>query len=213
MTGVAVGDQAEQVGRPKLWPLAVAVVAALVLGAAVGVLVFAPEREPSDLSAEAGFARDMSVHHGQAIELAFIVYEATDDPQIRRLAYDLINTQRAQVGMFSGWLQQWQLPQTSVRAPMMWADHAHAEPVESYADMPGMASDDQVAELRTLRGTAAEVKFLELMIEHHRGGVEMAQAVVPLTDRAEVQQLAQTIIDGQQSEIAAMQELLAQRDG
>jgi uncharacterized protein (DUF305 family) len=153
------------------------------------------------------------VHHGQAIELAFIVYDRTDDPQIRRLAYDMINTQRAQVGMFSGWLQQWQLPQTSVRPPMMWADHAHSDSVDSYADMPGMASDEEVAELRTLRGPAAEAKFLTLMIDHHRGGVEMAEAVVPLTDRAEVQQLAQTIIDGQQSEIEAMQELLAQRDG
>ena len=68
----------------------------------------------------------MSVHHAQAVEMAFIVRDRTDDPDVRTMAYDIINTQRAQLGMFSGWLQQWELPQTSVRPPMEWADHGHS---------------------------------------------------------------------------------------
>ena len=141
-------DPVDATGRPTVWPLLVAVVASLVLGAALGVLALSPETAPSDTSPEAGFARDMSVHHAQAVELAFLVYDRTDDPEIRRLAYDIINTQRTQIGMFSGWLQEWGLPQTTSRAPMMWSDHSHADTVDSYADMPGMASAEDVARLR-----------------------------------------------------------------
>jgi uncharacterized protein (DUF305 family) len=152
----------------------------------------------------------MSVHHAQAVDLAFLVRDRTDDPEVRTMAYDIINTQRAQLGMFSGWLQQWDLPQTSGAAPMAWADHGHGE-VDSYADMPGMASDADVERLRQAEGVEAEVAFLELMIAHHTGGVEMAEAVLPLTDRGEVDYLAQTIVDGQSAEIATMEQMLAAR--
>jgi len=197
--------------RPSAWLLVVAVIAALVLGAVGGVLLLSPDATPGDSSAEAGFARDMSVHHSQAVSMAFMAYNATDDEEIRRLAYDIINTQRAQIGMFSGWLQQWDLSQTSLAAPMAWTDHGHEEPMASYDDMPGMASDEQLAELEAASGVEAEQLFLELMIDHHRGGVEMAEAVVPLTNREEVQRLAQTIVTGQAGEIEYMQDLLAER--
>lgn len=195
---------------------AVAAVAALVLGVVLGILL-GGETEPGDTSPEAGFARDMSVHHAQAVELAFLVRDRTDDPEVRTMAYDIINTQRAQLGMFSGWLQQWDLPQTSDTAPMAWTDAPHgmddmgSMEVESYDDMPGMASDADVERLRQAEGVEAEVEFLELMIAHHTGGVEMAEAVLPLTDRGEVDYLAQTIVDGQSAEIATMEQMLASR--
>jgi hypothetical protein len=73
----------------------------LLLGVVLGGLLLGGAAEPSDTSAEVGFARDMSVHHGQAVEMAFIIRDRTDDPDIRLLAYDIINTQRAQIGMFT----------------------------------------------------------------------------------------------------------------
>jgi uncharacterized protein (DUF305 family) len=192
--------------------VAVASVAALILGAVLGALLLGGDNEPGDQSPEAGFARDMSVHHAQAVEMAFLLRDSTNDPELQTLAYDIINTQRAQIGMFSGWLQQWELPQTSVRPPMEWSDHTHGGgDVTSYDDMPGMASDDQLDQLRRAKGTEAEILFLELMIAHHQGGVEMAEAVLPLTDRAEVRYLADTIVAGQQAEIAAMEEMLTAR--
>jgi uncharacterized protein (DUF305 family) len=154
----------------------------------------------------------MSVHHAQAVEMAFIVRDRTDDPDVRTMAYDIINTQRAQIGMFSGWLQQWELPQTSVRPPMEWAEHGHSDaPMESYDDMPGMASDADLQGLRDASGVEAEILFLELMTEHHKGGVEMAEAVLPLTDRTEVTYLADTIVAGQKAEITTMEDMLAAR--
>jgi uncharacterized protein (DUF305 family) len=199
-----------RVGTPVLL---VAIVASLVLGAIGGVLVFRPQATPTDQSAEAGFARDMSVHHAQAVQMAFAIYDSSDDPEIRRLAYDIITTQRAQIGMFSGWLEQWDLPQTSTRPPMAWSEHDHGggSSVTSYDDMPGMASDAELERLASLDGVAAERLFLELMIDHHRGGVEMAEAVIPLTDRPEVQRMATNIVNGQQAEIETMQQMLDDR--
>jgi uncharacterized protein (DUF305 family) len=194
----------------KTLTVGVAAVAALILGLVLGALFLGSESEPTDQSPEAGFARDMSVHHAQAVELAFLVRDRTDDPDVRTMAYDIINTQRAQIGMFSGWLQQWELPQTSVRPPMEWTDHGHSDSMmESYDDMPGMASDADVQKLRDASGAGAEILFLELMIEHHKGGVEMAEAVLPLTERPEVTYLADTIVAGQQAEIATMEDMLA----
>ena len=196
----------------KALTVTVAAVATLILGAVLGVLLLGSESEPGDQSPEAGFARDMSVHHAQAVESSFIVRDSTEDPEVRAMAYDIINTQRAQIGMFSGWLQQWELPQTSVRPPMEWTDHGHGgAPMESYDDMPGMASDADVQKLRDASGVEAEMLFLELMIEHHKGGVEMAEAVLPLTKRTEVTYLADTIVAGQQAEIATMEDMLAAR--
>ena len=197
----------------KTLTVAVAAVAALILGLVLGALLLGNETEPGDQSAEAGFARDMSVHHAQAVELAFIVRDRTDDPEVRAMAYDIINTQRAQIGMFSGWLQQWELPQTSVRPPMEWTDHGHSDAMmTSYDDMPGMASDADLQKLRDASGREAEILFLQLMIEHHKGGVEMAEAVLPLTEREEVTYLADTIVAGQQAEIATMEDMLAARN-
>lgn len=191
--------------------LIVAVVAALVIGAVGGILLLRPEQTPTDSSPEAGFARDMSVHHAQAVQLAFAVYDATDDPEVRQLAYDILTTQQAQIGVFSGWLQEWDLPMTTTAAPMAWTDHDHGSAVETYADMPGMASDEQLAELADLRGVAAERAFLTLMIAHHRGGVEMAESVLPLTERETVQRLASAIVNGQTAEIDTMNAMLDER--
>lgn len=201
----------------KVVTTVVGAIALLVLGAVLGVLLLGGDADPSDQSAEAGFARDMSVHHAQAVEMAFIVRDRTDDPDVRVMAYDIINTQRAQIGMFSGWLQQWGLSPTSTAPPMAWTDAPHgmdgmgSMEVDSYADMPGMATDAQLDELRAAEGREAERLFLELMIDHHAGGVEMAEAVLPLTERDEVEYLAQTIVDGQSAEIATMEQMLAER--
>jgi hypothetical protein len=95
---------------------------------------------------------------------------------------------------------------------MEWTDHGHNDAMmTSYDDMPGMASDADLQKLRDASGREAEILFLQLMIEHHKGGVEMAEAVLPLTEREEVTYLADTIVAGQQAEIATMEDMLAAR--
>ncbi|MFP3988671.1 DUF305 domain-containing protein [Streptomyces sp. E11-3] len=169
--------------------------------------------DPDAGSADAGFARDMAVHHQQAVELSFIVRERTDDEEVRRLAYDIINTQANQRGMLLGQLEAWGLPKSSQRPPMAWMGHdmdTDYEPRDG-ALMPGMATDTELDRLRKAKGKDAEVLFLELMTEHHRAGVDMAQGAVDLADDPLTVRLAQGMVRGQRSEMKLMADMLAAR--
>ena len=77
--------------------------------------------------------------------------------------------------------------------------------------MPGMATTADLARLADADGVAAEKLFLELMIAHHNGGVEMAKAVLERTQRSEVRNLAQSMVNAQSAEIQTMTQMLAAR--
>ena len=206
--------------------------AAAIVAASVALLVIAvaafsfgrlstlAEPTPTDTSAEAGFARDMQVHHLQGAELAMIVRDATDDPEVRLLAYDIATTQSQQAGQMYGWLNVWDLSQSGSEPSMTWmslpadggSDHGtHSATHAPGAPMPGLATAAQIEELRALRGVDAERRFLELMIAHHEGAVEMADAALARASNDDVRRLAQSIVDSQTAEIALMQDLLAER--
>jgi len=160
---------------------------------------------PVEDSAEVGFARDMMMHHAQAVDMATILRDRTDDPEMRQLALDIILTQQAQVGQIQGWLAVWQYPIASTDPAMMWMD------MPATGGMPGMATQAQLNELRDLQGVEADGLFLQLMIAHHRGGVLMGEAALERTKSPEVRTLALAIVNAQTSEIAAMQDLLVRK--
>lgn len=168
---------------------------------------------PGAESVEAGFARDMATHHAQAVEMSLLIRDTASDAALRTLAYDIIVTQSTQRGVFMGWLQAWDAPQTSTRPRMAWMPgHAHAagagggEPL-----MHGMATNEEMRRLRDARGAEAEVLFLQLMIRHHEGGVVMARALEALSRRDEVVGMARSIDSTQRAEIAEMTEMLGKR--
>jgi len=74
-----------------------------------------------------------------------------------------------------------------------------------------MATDAEIQRLRDAHGVAAEVLFLQLMIRHHEGGILMARALMDLTGRREVAQMAKSIDEGQRAEIAHMKTMLMAR--
>jgi uncharacterized protein (DUF305 family) len=194
-------------------PVIAAGVLTIALCVAVGLLIGSRIGTPRDDSAEAGFARDMATHHAQAVEMSFVVRDKSSDQDLRTLAADIIVTQSTQRGIFMGWLQQWGLPQASARPRMAWMPgHSHmAQTTDNGVLMHGMASD---AELRTLgeaNGVDAEIRFLQLMIRHHEGGVLMARALLSRSDRREVVQMAKSVEEGQRAEIAQMRSMLAAR--
>jgi len=208
--------------RRLWWPAVTAGLAALCIGALALVIstssgspAAAGSRTsvaaPAGDSADAGFARDMSVHHQQAVDLAFIVRDRTRDAEVRRLAFDIINTQANQRGMMTGWLDQWGLPRISAAEPMAWMHMGGAYRAHDGSLMPGMATNTQLAHLRKLDGRAAEVFFLQLMINHHKGGVSMAAGYVELAHNTVEQHLAETMVAGQSSEIKLMTDMLTAR--
>ena len=181
---------------------AVLLVGALI-GAALALLLSV--RPPGDESAEAGFARDMMVHHAQAVEMAEIVRDRTESQEIRTLVTDIALTQQAQIGRMEGWLAVWGLPATGTEPAMSWMGH----PTEGR--MPGMAGPEQIEELRELPPEEADVRFLQLMVPHHEAALSMSDAVLERTDRPDVERLAQAIAASQEAEIEVMQDLLRSR--
>ncbi|MEV7234064.1 DUF305 domain-containing protein [Streptomyces sp. NPDC051020] len=165
---------------------------------------------PAETSVDVGFARDMSIHHQQAVEMSFIVRDRTSDEDVRRLAYDIINTQANQRGMMLGWLEMWGRAKSSGRPPMEWMGHTVA-PRGDGSLMPGMATDTELDALRTAKGKDAEVRFLRLMTVHHRAGAEMAQAAADAAGTDEIRSLAAGMVLGQQSEIRLMADMLKER--
>ena len=189
-------------------------VMSLLIGLVLGWALFGRGGFPLDTSAEAGFARDMQTHHGQAVQMSLLVAERTEDPAIRTFANDIATSQQQQAGQMFAWLQLWGLSPTGSQAPMAWmgSDHHGATtPAGEKVPMPGMASESDLARLTAARGVEADRIFLTLMIAHHRGGVEMADAVLARSDRKEVVILAKAMKSAQTSEITAMQEMLAAR--
>ncbi|WP_333740230.1 DUF305 domain-containing protein [Streptomyces sp. IBSBF 2806] len=166
---------------------------------------------PAAGSADAGFARDMAVHHQQAVEMSYIVRDRTTDVEVRRLAYDIAQTQANQRGMLLGWLDLWGLPKVSSDGPMGWMGMAGMSGGEDGALMPGMATDADLKKLGTLNGKAAEVFYLQLMTAHHKGGIHMAEGCVQKCTVDVEKRLAQGMVEAQQSEIGLMTDLLKAR--
>ena len=189
-----------------------AIVVVAVVAFSLGRLSTLAEPTPGDHSAEAGFARDMQVHHLQGVELAMIVRDLTDDPDVRRLAYDIATTQSQQAGQMYGWLVQWGLDQTGSRPPMAWVGGEHAA-AHTAADgsMLGTATPAQITELGAATGVEAERIFLRLLIAHHTGGIAMAQAAVAEARTPEVKTLAGAIVSSQTSEVQLLEQMLAAR--
>ncbi|MBZ2409770.1 DUF305 domain-containing protein [Streptomyces albidoflavus] len=165
---------------------------------------------PASDSADAGFARDMAVHHQQAVEMSFLVRDSTDGEEIRTLAYDIANTQANQRGMMLGWLDLWGLPKVTEEPPMTWMGMRH-EPGRDGALMPGMATRAELDRLRKTKGEAAEILYLRLMTAHHKGGIHMAEGCVSACAVPAEKRLAQGMVNAQQSEIDLMAELLRKR--
>ena len=146
--------------------------------------------------------------------MSLLVAERTEDPTIRTFANDIATSQQQQAGQMFAWLQLWGLSPTGSQAPMAWMGSEHHDATSSSGEkvpMPGMASESDLARLSAARGVEADRIFLTLMIAHHRGGVEMADAVLARSDRKEVVILAKAMKSAQTSEITAMQEMLAAR--
>lgn len=165
---------------------------------------------PGTDSADA-FARDMAVHHQQAVDLSFIVRDRTDDEEVRRLAYDVINTQANQRGMLIGRLNVWGLLTVSRKPPMAWMHHAEKHEPHDGSLMPGMATNTHIEKLRKAEGRAAEVLYLQLMTEHHRGGVDMARGAVDMAEDEQLKDLAEGMVRGQKSEMKLMADMLDAR--
>lgn len=186
---------------PPYMPLILMAIVMLIVGGLLGFW-FGHAQTPAADSIEVGFARDMSIHHEQAVQMAALIYDRSEDKAVRSLAFDILTTQQGQIGIMTGWLDAWGLPLTSMGPRMGWM----GMPMDGL--MPGMATAEQMASLRAATGVEADTLFLQLMIPHHRSGMEMAQYAA---DRARIESFRRftaAMAAAQGLEITYMEELL-----
>ncbi len=186
-------------------------------GLAVALGIGRDDDVPAGDSVDAGFARDMSRHHLQGVEMANLALERSGDPAVRSLAFDISSTQTNQAGRMEGWLSLWGVRPSGGEVMAWMAEDGHAGHSTSGtgdgAPMPGMATEEELSGLRGLSGTAFDVEFLRLMIRHHQGGLGMAEHAAEHAEVDAVRRLAATIAATQTAETSTMTDLLTERGG
>lgn len=156
--------------------------------------------------ADVDFATEMVQHHAQALAMVDLTDSRDVSPAISELAEQIRMTQGPEIELMVDWLNEWDQP-----VPETMRDHANAHgdaESEMGADLPGMMSAEEMATLAAAQGEEFERLFLESMIEHHLGAVEMATTEKSEGEDPDAIALADAIIDTQQREIGQMEALL-----
>ena len=175
--------------------------------------------------ADVAFAQMMIVHHQGAIQMADLAPSRAQNQDVLALAARIKAAQAPEIDQMTSWLTAW-----GAAAPSMMSGSATSgmggmdmggmdmggmdmggttSAAESSAmSMPGMMSGDQMQQLESASGAAFDKMFLELMIVHHQGAIEMAETEIADGSNPEAVALAQKIKSDQTAEIAEIQALL-----
>jgi uncharacterized protein (DUF305 family) len=171
--------------------------AVLRLLAVASVLLLAACGSPATHnSADVEFARGMVPHHEQALEMSGLVASRTENPHVIDLAKRIEGAQKPEIDRMNGWLRTW-------NAPVQASSHTEHGHSESH----GMV---ELGDLAELDGTDFDRQWLSLMIQHHRGAVDMARKHLSAGTDPETRKLAQEVVSHQEKEIAEMESLLPQ---
>ncbi|WP_170955528.1 DUF305 domain-containing protein [Ornithinimicrobium cerasi] len=156
---------------------------------------------PGHVEADVTFVRDMLYHHGQAMTMTAMVEERTTTRDIRLLAGRMEATQDGEIEQLESWLVE---RDETVR-DLASGEHGHQE------DMTGMLSEAELAQLEAAEGTEFDRLFLELMIKHHEGAIDMAYKLYEAGggSESEVDSIARHVESDQSIEIGRMQQMLA----
>ncbi len=166
--------------------------------------------------ADVAFASDMLQHHAQALSMVDLTLGRTLDPEVQDLAEEIRAAQSPEIETFTDWLIDWdeEIPDT-VR------DHANAGHDDGDAsdamegmdaaemDMPGMMTAADMTALEQAPDAEFQSMWLEMMIEHHAGAIDMAEAETEQGRYEPAVDLAGDIATSQTTEIETMEDLLA----
>jgi len=159
--------------------------------------------------ADVEFATAMIPHHAQALEMVDLTVGRDLSPEVQALAAQIREAQAPEVEQMSDWLTSWDepVPETSLNHANAEGEGHDMEGMDS-DEMPGMMSADEMDELEAAPDAEFEAMFLEMMIEHHEGAVEMAETEQSDGEYAEAVTLAEAIETSQTAEIETMEGLL-----
>lgn len=209
LTGLAAGPQTPPIfnpGAPGASSRVISAAEAVELG------------RTSFTADDVAFMQHMIVHHGQAVEMVELLRTRGVHPTVRRLGQRISMSQEAEIAVMRGWLTDRGQP---LEMPGMGGGHAgmdhsaHAGHAMAASDTPimaGMLSPAQMQALAAASGPAFDRLFLEGMIRHHQGALDMVDALLANPDAAEDTMLSDfttSVVADQSAEILRMQSLLS----
>lgn len=156
-------------------------------------------------AADVAFIRGMIPHHAQALEMAELVPERTDNRAIQLLSERIEVSQQDEIAMMERWLREHAASAAGGHDP-------HAAHGAGHALMPGMLTPEELAMLAATRGPEFDRLFLQFMIRHHEGALVMVEelfATPGAGQGGEIYQIASEIASDQRMEIDRMRRLLA----
>ncbi|MFC4003984.1 DUF305 domain-containing protein [Prauserella oleivorans] len=154
--------------------------------------------------ADIAFAQMMIPHHQQAVDMAKMAVDSATDPKVKDLATRIQGAQDPEIQQMTNLLKEWGAPATPTMSSMPGMDMPGMEGME------GGMSDEEMRQLEQASGADFDRLWMEMMIKHHQGAVDMAEAELKNGSNAEAKALAQQIIDAQEAEISEMQAMLGQ---
>ena len=194
----------ERPGRLERWfgPLTwgrilVLVLALAFLGGAIGYLVGdRSDRDPLS-STDVGFMQDMSAHHEQAVQMAIMLLGKDDvDPDLKSYAMEILVGQRYEIGLMNATLDRFGHTTEQGKTAMGWM----GTPVPA-DQMPGLASDAEMAQLQDAHGKEAEALWIALMSRHHLGGIHMADFEARHGHDRTTRNMAKAMVNTQRGEV------------
>lgn len=150
---------------------------------------------------DVAFVQQMIPHHTEAVNMAKLVPSRSTNPQVIDLAGRIEKGQDPEIQQMQGWLSSWNASMPGMNTGTM--------PGMSDGSMPGMMSAGEMKQLEQATGTMFDQMWLDMMIKHHQGAVDMAKTELGKGASPEAKALAQKVIDAQQGEITEMRGVLS----
>lgn len=152
--------------------------------------------------ADVAFAQLMIPHHAQAVEMADLALQQGTSSDVLALAEQIKAAQDPEIQQMRGWLAAWGAPEE-----MDGGDHSDMD--MGGMSVSGMMTDDDMSALMNAAGEEFDRMWLQMMIAHHQGAIQMAEQVLADSTNPDVTALANAVVSGQTAEIDTMQKLLA----
>ncbi|HEY9880692.1 MAG TPA: DUF305 domain-containing protein [Leptolyngbyaceae cyanobacterium] len=155
---------------------------------------------PADESFDLRFIDAMTMHHQGAVQMAEDALQKSERAEIQELATNIIEAQEREISQMKQWRQAW-YPDVSDEPVMYDAQMGHMMPMSQEMKAMMMMHMDLGA-----ADAEYDLRFINAMIPHHEGAVDMAKEALEKSNQPEIKQLAQDILDSQQPEIDQMTE-------
>lgn len=150
-------------------------------------------KAPYDLQ----FLDTMAMHHQSAVDMAKLVDDRAEQPELKAMAKKMISDQQGEISQMKAWRDQWYAGKSAAMNMKM-------------PGMMGSMKGMSMAKLAASKGKEFDSMFLSMMIKHHAGAVKMAKSAETKAQHSEIKDMSKKMVSAQEDEIAQMKKWKAQ---